>query len=260
MESKMQNTILNSYDEDLLMAIVSGAETPIDWKEVILNNFFFQKTVIWYQYLNSSVRNLVAANFLSQDERDFKVNEALAKEIRAIQRGRHANYTSREQLIQQYPIDQAKLDALPTEIITEQEFEAAIERFYDFINRCMSNKLAPRMIAEDMLLIEGTSTDPTYGLTEENPINVGGFAMVGTSYINLYFNSLLGETGNTITYNRIASCRQIETPNGRNGRGFIDLYSVQIEGEENPIKIYINMYDCRLPLKAPMGFVGKVLG
>lgn len=256
----MQKMTLDNYDESVLLAIVLSVDSPIDWKEVILNYFFFQKSVIWYESLNSSIRNLVAANFLIQNCGDLTTNAVLAKELRDIQRGTHADYTSTNQLYSQNPISQERLAELPENIISEEEFEEAMAKFYEFIIRYMPHKLAPRMVAEDMLLIEGTSTDPTYGTTIENPINVGGFAMAKTSYIHLYFKSLIGENGNPITYRRIGPCLELEVPPGRSEGSLVDMYAVQIEGEPKAVGIYINMYDCRLPLKAPMGFVGKVLG
>lgn len=254
MNNNTQNITLDKQDEAILITIATCAIKPIDWKEVILNYFFFKKTVIWYQLLNDTVRRLVTADFLKLENGVVHTNEKLITELKAITIGTHADYTRNEQLFNENPINQELLANLPEKIVSVQEFEEAMERFYKFIKSYMPQKLAPRMIAEDMLLLESISTDPTYGLSLENPIRVGGFKMCGTWYIHLYFNSLLGHNGEPIKYKRLGSHLGLDTPDEESKHGFTDSYAVFVEGITKPIKVYINMYDCKLPLKAPMGF------
>jgi hypothetical protein len=183
-----------------------------------------------------------------------QINEEMMSQFKAILRGTHADYTSTEQLLKQNPINDELLEQCPKEVISVQEFEDGMNRFYEFLKAYMPKKLAPRMISDDMLLIESISTDPTYGLNPENPIYVCSFGMGGTTYIQLYFNSLLGHNGKPIRYRRVGPCLSVDTPVGKCEHGITDLYAVFIEGIEKPINVFINTYDCELPLKAPIGF------
>lgn len=254
MNEDRQNIILDENDAAILMTIATSVNTPIDWKEIILNFLFYKKTVIWYQYLNESIRRLLAANFLILEHGVISTNEELLNQYKAVLKDSHAEFTSVEQLFEDNPINQELLANIPEKIISVQEFEEAMGRFYDFINKYMPQKLTPRMIAEDILLIDGISTDPTYGRSLENPICVGGFKMCGTCYIHLYFNSLIGNNGEPIEYKRLGSQLGVDTPDEESKHGFTDSYAVLVEGSDKPIKVYINMYECKLPLKAPMGF------
>lgn len=97
--------------------------------------------------------------------------------------------------------------------------------------------------------LDSISTDHTYGYTQENPIMVGG----GPSNERRFLNALLGPNGEGITYNRTGSCCVFDSPNGMMGGGLLDRYEVKIDGEAEPIFLYINMYDKGV-LKAPTGF------
>ena len=258
MNEDRQNIILDGYDAAVLMAIATSVNTPIDWKEIILNFLFYKKTVIWYQYLNESVRRLVAANFLIFDNGSFNANEELLNQYKSVLKHTNADFTSTEQFLQANPINEELLANTPEKIISVQEFEDAMERFYTFIRMYMPQKLTPRMLSEDMLLIEGTSSDPNYGFSVENPIKVGGFNLVGSQYIRMYLESINGYDNESITYERLGAAKMIESPNGKKGNAIIDKYAVWYKDETEPQHLYFNMYDCELPLKAPMGFTKKI--
>lgn len=257
MNEDRQNIILDGYDAAVLMAIATSVNTPIEWREIILNFLFYKKTVIWYQYLNDSVRRLVAANFLILDNGSFNANEELMNQYKAVLKHTNADFTSSEQFLQANPINEGLLANTPEKIISVQEFEDGMDRFYAFLKAYMPNKIAPRTISEDLLLIDGISTDETYGLTSDNPINVGGFYTVGTQYIWMYLDSINGYDNEPITHKRLGAVKTIKSPNGKNGNAIIDKYAVWYKDETEPKHLYFNMYDCDLPLKAPMGFTKK---
>lgn len=103
------------------------------------------------------------------------------------------------------------------------------------------------------------STDPTYGLSEKNPIQVGGVSSnEGPKNERRFLNALAGPNGETVTYFRAGSCCPIKSKNDPFGTGsvMLDNYLVTWEGANDTVSIYINMYDSGI-LKAPKGFTIK---
>ncbi len=103
------------------------------------------------------------------------------------------------------------------------------------------------------------STDPTYGISEKNPIQVGGIdTKEGPLNERRFLNALAGPNGEDIIYHRAGSCCPIESKNDPFGFGsvLLDNYRVTWEGAKDTISIYINMYDSGI-LKAPVGFTIK---
>jgi len=103
-------------------------------------------------------------------------------------------------------------------------------------------------------IIKTVSTDSTYGYTEANPIRVGA-----TSPANerRYLNSIYGPQGQVLKYERAGSCCDFKTPNGMlNETGLLDMYEVTYHGLEEPVLLYLDMYDYA-PLAAPVGFTLK---
>lgn len=100
----------------------------------------------------------------------------------------------------------------------------------------------------------GTSTDPTYGVTAENPVRVGGPTLSdGPKRERAFLESLRGPDGQRLTYQRRGSCCPFSTPQGVLGAGLLDAYQVTYQGLDKPVTIYINFYDPGPPL-APVGF------
>lgn len=100
------------------------------------------------------------------------------------------------------------------------------------------------------------STDPTYGLSEKNPIQVGGVdTQEGPLNERRFLNALAGPKGEEISYHRAGSCCPIKSENDPFGAGrvLLDNYRVTWKGSKDTVSIYINMYDYRR-LKAPVGF------
>jgi hypothetical protein len=103
------------------------------------------------------------------------------------------------------------------------------------------------------------STDKTYGLSEKNPIQVGGVdKQEGPLSERRFLNALAGPNGEEISYYRAGSCCPIKSKNDPFGHGsvMLDNYRVTWKGSKDTISIYINMYDYGV-LKAPVGFTIK---
>lgn len=114
------------------------------------------------------------------------------------------------------------------------------------------NNTQQALLDNNTFQLSGVSTDATYGYTEHNAIKVGGKRQ-GPLNERRFLNALLGPQGQKITYKRTGSCCPFKTPNANAGSGLLDVFEITYEGLENPIKLYINMYDYA-PLKAPKGF------
>jgi len=85
---------------------------------------------------------------------------------------------------------------------------------------------------------------PTYGYSPEEPIRVGGVAEeVGPRREQLYLNALLGPEGQPVRYERRGSCCHFETANSPFGLGLLDVYDVTWDGAEEPVVLYLDMYD-----------------
>ena len=83
-----------------------------------------------------------------------------------------------------------------------------------------------------------------YGYTETTAILVGGEDYTdGPIYERAYLDKLTGPNGEEISYTRTGSCCQFETENGIMGAGLLDIYEVSYEGLEEPLILYLNMYD-----------------
>ena len=99
-----------------------------------------------------------------------------------------------------------------------------------------------------------------YGLSQNDPILVGGENLrEGPVYERAYLDKLTGPDGEKVSYTRVGSCCEFETPNGILGGGLLDMFDVTYEGLEEPVKLYLNMYDPHPgDLKAPEGFKLKI--
>lgn len=95
-----------------------------------------------------------------------------------------------------------------------------------------------------------------YGYSEAKPILVGGEDYTkGPRYERAYLDQLTGPNGEEISYKRTGSCCQFETENGIMGGGMLDIYEVTYEGLEEPVILYLNMYDPNSgEIVAPRGF------
>ena len=123
---------------------------------------------------------------------------------------------------------------------------------------CSVTKKATLLDRNTFLLTE-VSTDSTYGLSEKNPIQVGGTDKnEGPLNERRFLNALSGPNGERISYYRAGSCCPVKSKNGFMDMAMLDNYIVTWEGSKDTISIFINMYDYG-ELKAPVGFSIKRL-
>lgn len=260
--SKKKNKLKwESYDLDLMIAVSRCVESPLELREILINLFHYEKHIICYTWFIRSLRRLLAAGIIYIEEGKYIVKSDLVTELKKYnipptdERIRIWDILS--DLDKKYPLTKDLLEGFPRRLLTVFEFEEGITKLYDYINTYEPMNIIPRSNDGDGLFIESYSQDPTYGYSEDNPINVGGFNLVGSHCISLYLSSLSGYDNNDITHQRITIRKQIETPNGKNDIGFIDEFAVWYKDELEPQFLYFNTYDCELPLKAPMGFIIK---
>lgn len=100
-----------------------------------------------------------------------------------------------------------------------------------------------------------TSSDPTYGFSEDKPIMLGGF-LHGTEYQGAhiqYFNNLLGPNGEKVNVRRLGSCCGFEYSSLPLGGGMLDMYELSYSGQDKPVVVFVNLYKFESP-KAPKGF------
>lgn len=101
------------------------------------------------------------------------------------------------------------------------------------------------------------SQSEEYGYSEDNPVKVGTENLNdGPANERAYLDLLTGPNGEEISYNRLGSCCEFETENSPFGGGLLDRYEIEYEGLEEPIILYINMYDPDPDgvVQAPEGF------
>ncbi|HYH94836.1 hypothetical protein [Hyalangium sp.] len=89
----------------------------------------------------------------------------------------------------------------------------------------------------------------SYGFSPDHPIHVGG----GPEGQHAFLEALRGPEGQSLAWRRLGSCCAFETPNGFMGQGLLDMYEVIYEGMEQPVILYLDMYDSE-QVAAPAGF------
>lgn len=128
-----------------------------------------------------------------------------------------------------------------------------------FLCSCASTKKTAKtpLLDNKTFLLTDVSSDPTYGLSRKNPIEVGGAdKSEGPMNERRFLNALAGPNGERVSYARAGSCCPVKSKNGFMGTAMLDNYRVTWEGSKDTVSIYINMYDVGA-LKAPVGFTIK---
>ncbi|MER2996493.1 hypothetical protein [Pontibacter populi] len=119
------------------------------------------------------------------------------------------------------------------------------------------NTVSSQLQDNQTFLLTEASTDPTYGFSEKNPIEVGGVdKSEGPLNERRFLNALAGLNGERVSYYRAGSCCPVDSKNGFMGKAMLDNYRVTWEGAKDTVSIYINMYDSG-QLRAPVGFTIK---
>ncbi|MGY3795695.1 2-dehydro-3-deoxyphosphooctonate aldolase [Aquimarina sp. 433] len=117
----------------------------------------------------------------------------------------------------------------------------------------VSKNVKQTLLDDNTFVITEISSDPSYGLSPKNPIEVGSEDS-GPKNERRYLNALSGPNGEAISYYRLGSCCPIKSDKAIFGnKVMLDNYRVTWEGSKDTISIYINMYDSG-KLMAPKGF------
>ncbi|HET7464115.1 MAG TPA: hypothetical protein VFJ82_22855 [Longimicrobium sp.] len=118
------------------------------------------------------------------------------------------------------------------------------------VTRLLDSLTAAQHTTADSLAAAGA-----LGYATSNAIRVGGGEERGVQNEHAYLDALRGPAGETVTYERLGSCCQFQTPNGMGGKeGVLDAYEVTYPGLAHPVTLYINMYDPPRDAELPHGF------
>lgn len=119
------------------------------------------------------------------------------------------------------------------------------------------NAPTPRLLNNDTFVITEYSKDKKYGYNKDYPINIY-YAGTQNETINQqrFFNALAGPKGEKITFTKLESCCPFPTKRSEMGAGLLDVYEVRWEGQQNPVKLYLNIYEKGV-LMVPVGLTLK---
>jgi hypothetical protein len=119
------------------------------------------------------------------------------------------------------------------------------------------NAPIPRLENNNTFVINEYSKDKRYGYEKEYPINLF-YSNTKNETINQqrYLNVLAGPKGEKITYNKLESCCPFPTKRSEMGAGFLDVYELKWEGQQNPVTLYLNIYEKGV-LMVPVGLTLK---
>ncbi len=116
------------------------------------------------------------------------------------------------------------------------------------------NAPIPTLSANNTFVLSEYSKDKKYGYDADYPINV---FYKNTKDENLnaerFLNALAGPKGEKITFSKIESCCPFPTKRTEIGAGFLDVYELRWEGQTEPTKLYLNIYE-KGHLLVPIGF------
>ncbi len=113
------------------------------------------------------------------------------------------------------------------------------------------------IIKDNAFVLTEYSKDKKYGYDPDYPVNVF-YKNAKDENLNAerYLNALAGPNGEKITFTKLESCCPFPTKRIEMGAGFLDIYEIQWEGQKNPVKLYINIYE-RGYLLVPVGLSVK---
>ena len=119
------------------------------------------------------------------------------------------------------------------------------------------NAPIPRLESNNTFVITEYSKDQKYGYEKEYPINIF-YSNTKNETINQqrYLNALAGPKGEKITYTKLESCCPFPTKRSEMGAGFLDVYELKWEGQQNPVTLYLNIYEKGI-LMVPVGLTLK---
>lgn len=115
------------------------------------------------------------------------------------------------------------------------------------------NAPIPKLSKDNTYILTEFSQDKKYGYNPDYPINV---FYINSKEENLnaerFLNVLAGPNNEKITYSKLESCCPFPTKRTEIGAGFLDVYLLKWEGQTEPKKLYINIYE-RGYLLVPVG-------
>ena len=118
---------------------------------------------------------------------------------------------------------------------------------------------APNLVLSknNTFLIAAFSKDKKYGYDKDYPINIF-YLNTKNDTINQprFLNALAGPNGEKITYKKLESCCPFPTKRFETGAGLLDVYEIYWEGQDKPIKLYLNIYEKGI-LMVPFGLTLK---
>ena len=131
-----------------------------------------------------------------------------------------------------------------------------------FFTACVSTKSTLKNVddnapiptlKDNAFVITEYSKDKKYGYDPDYPVNVF-YKNAKDENLNAerYLRALAGPNGEKITFTKIESCCPFPTKRTEMGAGFLDIYELQWEGQKNPVRLYINIYE-RGYLLVPVG-------
>ena len=122
-----------------------------------------------------------------------------------------------------------------------------------------NNAPIPVLGKNNAFVITEYSKDKRYGYNKDYPINIYYRGTKNDSINQKYFmNALAGPKGEKITYTKLENCCPFPTKNSDMGAGFLDVYELKWEGQQNPVILYLNIYE-RGQLMVPVGLSLKKL-
>jgi hypothetical protein len=120
---------------------------------------------------------------------------------------------------------------------------------------------APNLVLSknNTFVIAAFSKDKKYGYDKDYPINIF-YLNTKNDTINQprFLNALAGPNGEKITYKKLESCCPFPTKRFETGAGLLDVYEIYWEGQDKPIKLYLNIYEKGI-LMVPVGLTLKKL-
>ncbi len=115
------------------------------------------------------------------------------------------------------------------------------------------NAPIPTLSANNTFVLTEYSKDKKYGYDADYPINV---FYKNTKDENLnaerFLYALAGPNGEKITFSKVESCCPFPTKRTEMGAGFLDLYELKWDGQTEPTKLFLNIYE-KGYLLAPVG-------
>ena len=115
----------------------------------------------------------------------------------------------------------------------------------------------PKLSKDNTFVLTEYSKDNKYGYDADYPVNVF-YQNAKDENLNAerFLNALAGPNGEKITFAKLESCCPFPTKRVEIGAGFLDIYELKWEGQNKPVKLYINIYE-RGYLLVPVGLSAK---